>query len=321
MGRRCSDALPKGAEQQTCNRPSNLHVTTGLSATLMSAQITSGNILTPRRAIPQMPLNPFAVTTFCDDIRYETGGKFSLIGVYHKMLIFPGATFPFILNRLGLSITFVEHPSAIFADIDVHVLLPGDVREKPAPAFKIKPREAQQVPDDPEGTRRTLHFYLRLGPLTIRESGLIKVRLINKGRRYRAGALLVAPPTHWRLRPSQGCSAETAHHSTQPCASENGKGLTIVATGECQSTRAPKQLDVQVFGEGNPVPASIIAMHAAERTLEAHMETQVRAVTTLRQTAALVLLAAGLGGYALAGGAIAYFIFVTLSSALSAGVP
>src|SRR5262245_60643287 len=132
MGRRCPDALPKGADQQTCNRPSNLHVTTGLSAAPMSVQIASGNVLASVRATPQIPLKPFAVTTFCDDIRYESGGKFSLIGAYHKMLIFPGATFPFILNRLGLSITFVEHPSALAEDIDIHVLLPGDAREKPA---------------------------------------------------------------------------------------------------------------------------------------------------------------------------------------------
>jgi len=51
------------------------------------------------------------------------------------------------------------------------------------------------------------------------------------------------------------------------------------------------------------------------------METQRRAVATLRQAGALILLAVGLGGYALAGVAIAYFALVTLSNALSAGFP
>ena len=183
-----------------------------------------------------MPLSPFALTTFCDDIRYETTGKFSLIGVYNETLIFPDGTFPITINRLALSITFVEDPSVLIGDIEVHVLLPADPREKPSLAFKIEPHEAQQVPDDPEGTRRSLNIHVMLGPLTIRESGLIKVRLINKGRRYRAGALFVGQPTHSRSRRSQGSSGEPAHHSTELCTSENGKRLTIVATSV--STRA-----------------------------------------------------------------------------------
>lgn len=167
---------------------------------------------------------PFALTTFCDDIRYETGGKFSLIGIYHETLFFPGSEIPVTINRLALSITFVEDPSTLIGDIDVHLLLPGDLREKPSFAFKIEPHEDQQVPDDPEGMRRSLNFHVMLGPLRIRESGLIKVRLINKGRRFRAGAL--------RLRPSQGSSAETAHQAAELCTSQNGKSLTINATGE-----------------------------------------------------------------------------------------
>jgi len=183
-----------------------------------------------------MPLKPFALTAFCDDIRYEIGGKFSLIGVYHETLIVPSTTFPFTLNRLGLSIAFVEHPSALVEDIEVHVLLPGDVREKPSFAFKIEPREAQPVPDDPEGTRRTLNVHLMLGPLTIRESGLLKVRVINKGRRYRAGALLVVQPKSRGLT-AQGSSTEIAHHSVELCTSQNGKMLTIDATGQCPEGR------------------------------------------------------------------------------------
>ena len=245
--------------QQACNGPSNLHMIGGLSAAVVLrpdsiGQLSGrlgGNLEYPRvsrknfgsprcrKPLPtsysSMPLNPFALTTFCDDIRYETAGKFSLIGVYRETLIFPCGTFPITINRLSLSITFVEDSSVLIGDIDVHVLLPGDMREKPSFAFKIEPHEAQQVPDDPEGTRRSLNFHVMLGPLTIRESGLIKVRLINRGRRYRAGALFVGQPTHRRLRPSQRSSAEIAHHSTEPCTSKNGKTLTIDATGECQS--------------------------------------------------------------------------------------
>jgi hypothetical protein len=189
-----------------------------------------------------MPLNPFALTTFCDDIRYEITGKFSLIGVYHETLIFPDGTFPITINRLALSITFVEDPSVLIGDIEVHVLLPADLREKPSFAFKIEPHGAQQVPDDPEVTRRSLNLHVILGPLTIRESGLIKVRLINKGRRYRAGALFVGLPMHRRLRPPQGSTAETAHHSTELCTSQNGKRLTIDATSASarQVTRATR---------------------------------------------------------------------------------
>ena len=169
---------------------------------------------------------PFALTTFCDDIRYETGGKFSLMGIYHETLFFPAGMIPITINRLALSITFVEHASTRIGEIDVYLLLPGDLRERPSFSFKIEPHDVQQVHDDLEGTRRSLNFHILLGPLSIRESGLIKVRLINKGRRFRAGAL--------GLRPSKGSSTETAQQTAEPCATENGKRLTIDATGECQ---------------------------------------------------------------------------------------
>src|SRR5262249_21235601 len=170
---------------------------------------------------------PFALTTFCDDIRYETGGKFSLIGIYHETLFFPAGMIPITINRLALSITFVEHPSTRIGDIDVHLLLPGDLRERPSFSFKIEPHDGQQVHDDLEGTRRSLNFHILLRPPSIRASGLIKVRLINKGRRFRAGAL--------SLRPSKGFSTKTAQHTAEPCTTENGKRLTIDATGERQS--------------------------------------------------------------------------------------
>jgi hypothetical protein len=153
-----------------------------------------------------MPLEPFAITTFCDDIRYEIGGKYSLIGVYRDSLIFQGGTFPITLARLGLSITFVEHPSAPFADIDIHVLLPGDTREKPSYSFTVHPEGGAPVPDAPEGTRRVVSFHLILGPLAIKEGGLIKVRLIKSGQRYRAGVLQV----------------QTAEAGTQPQAVAQG---------------------------------------------------------------------------------------------------
>jgi hypothetical protein len=155
-----------------------------------------------------MPLKPFAITTFCDDIRYEIGGKYSLIGVYRDSLIFQGGTFPITLARLGLSITFVEPPSASIGDIDIHVLLPGDTREKPSFLFKVQPQGGQSVHDAPEGSRRVVNFHLILGPLIVKESGPIKVRLVKGGQRYRAGVLQV----------------QTAQAGTQPQAVAQGGG-------------------------------------------------------------------------------------------------
>lgn len=50
-------------------------------------------------------MNHYLSTVFCDDIRYEIGGKFSLIGVYNGNLIVPA--FPVKLPKLCIASTMV----------------------------------------------------------------------------------------------------------------------------------------------------------------------------------------------------------------------
>ena len=138
-----------------------------------------------------MPLEPIAITTFCDDIRYELGGKHSLIGVYRDSLVFTEGAFPITIPKLALSVTFIEHPTAPVGDSEIVVLMPGLPPDPPAFSFKVPTLGVTAIPDAGEHTRRTLNFHIMLGPLTIKESGPIKVRLINKGKRHKAGTLTV----------------------------------------------------------------------------------------------------------------------------------
>ncbi len=137
-----------------------------------------------------MPPEPFAITSFCDDIRYEVGGKHSLIGIYRDDMTFSGS-FPLTIARLGVSVTYVEHPSLPVTDLDVLIFLPGDSPEQPSFHTHMEAPKIDSSPDATEDKQRLLNFHFILSPLILKEEGRIKVRLLSRGTRIRAGTLLV----------------------------------------------------------------------------------------------------------------------------------
>ena len=59
------------------------------------------------------PFDPFALTTFCDDIRYEVGGKYSLIGIYRDDIVFQSDLHPTFRARPWLLEPNCSIPSAL----------------------------------------------------------------------------------------------------------------------------------------------------------------------------------------------------------------
>ena len=70
------------------------------------------------------------LTTFCDDIRYELGGKFSLMSIYCRQdMIVQG--FPVQLPKLGLSVLYFEHPRSHTEILSWPSPYPGDPDRDP----------------------------------------------------------------------------------------------------------------------------------------------------------------------------------------------
>jgi hypothetical protein len=136
------------------------------------------------------PFDPFALTTFCDDIRYEVGGKYSLIGIYRDDIVFQGVTFPAALPKLALSVTLILHPSHPVRPMDIRISLPGDPEDAPQFVARID-AHVDAEPDASADKRRFLNFHFILAPVTLKEAGSIKVRLHQENQIIKAGTLAV----------------------------------------------------------------------------------------------------------------------------------
>jgi hypothetical protein len=136
------------------------------------------------------PLEPLAITTFCDDIRYEVGGKHSLIGIYRDDLLLQGVTFPTTLPKLALSVTLVLHSSDPVLSMDIQISLPGEREDAPQYVAHL---DTQMGPDTDASTdkRRYLNFHFILAPITFKEPGPIKVRVHQQNHVIKAGTLNV----------------------------------------------------------------------------------------------------------------------------------
>ena len=135
------------------------------------------------------PFEPFGITTFCDDIRYELGGKYSLVGIYRDDLLIQGATFPATLPKLALSITLLFHPALPpMPPLDIKISFPGDDENTPSFGGRFE-TSIEPVPDAPQDTRRSLNLHFILSPIILKEPGSIKVRLHDQVRIIKAGTL------------------------------------------------------------------------------------------------------------------------------------
>jgi hypothetical protein len=145
-------------------------------------------------------LEPYGVTIFCDDIRYEIGGKRTFVGVYNEAL-----------NVVGVG--QVALPAMHFA---IEMLLPLEYSAKVANLKVLKQKFAVAAVEEtlfevslPEVVPMNLEPFdeqklqrvamsVAVGNLIIEESFRIKVRCYLDGREIKLGSLSVhlsAPET------------------------------------------------------------------------------------------------------------------------------
>lgn len=141
----------------------------------------------------------FGKTIFCEDIRPEVGGKFSLMGIYESAM-YVHVPFPLVLPKFVLWVQCVVPSETMTEDGKLLVHFPGE--EKPVieadvpaePLIKQRPKEPH-VPEDEDDTQRwdiiTLPF--ALAPVVFKQPGRILVRMHIGKVVVKLGTLLIAP--------------------------------------------------------------------------------------------------------------------------------
>jgi len=132
-------------------------------------------------------------TIFCDDIRDESGGKTSLIGVYRGTM-FVNGDFPFLLPKFGMAITYFERRGHYSEEeVTLRIFLPGDDDDSPSIQGIVPMREARSkvASDQIEKEYVVVGSHIVLSPLVIGGSGLIKVRVQCGTEVFKLGALVV----------------------------------------------------------------------------------------------------------------------------------
>jgi hypothetical protein len=139
--------------------------------------------------------NAWGFTLFADDIRYEMGGKTSLIGIY-QLDLNQLMDFPITIPKLAMLIKYYEIKGALKGDLNVKIFLPGDPESMPTLSWIIPEaaKDNAQTPYKSDSDSEKL-FDLTLpiivSPLNIKEEGFVKVRIQCGDITTRLGRLMI----------------------------------------------------------------------------------------------------------------------------------
>lgn len=130
---------------------------------------------------------------FCDDIRAEMGGKFSLMGIYASDMIFPIVP-PAVLTKWGIAVWLICDVDDMPQKLSISVTVPPDKTEIATLDFDQVP-----PPEHQEGaSKMNFRTFLPMPPVHLTETGFIEVMVATEQEPLRAGRLLVrfapAPP-------------------------------------------------------------------------------------------------------------------------------
>jgi hypothetical protein len=146
----------------------------------------------------------FGYTIFCDDIRQETGGLVSLVGVYRARMFVHG-TFPIAIPKFGFAISYFQRRELVLpGPVRIQIALPGDADEKPSIETEIPADTAEKALAEAlqfatsvgtEPNFASVHANFTLAPLLFNCPGLIRVRAVRGDELVRLGSLRVLQGT------------------------------------------------------------------------------------------------------------------------------
>jgi len=130
---------------------------------------------------------------FCDDIRYEIGGKLSYMGVYSGGLLVP--TFPAMLHKLCLSVKIVTPADDLLHSLTVRVLKDDAVlHELTVSEQQVAAASAcveGLTEEQKKGHTSVTQLFLVFSPIQFQAPCALKVRVLTEGGELRGGGLKV----------------------------------------------------------------------------------------------------------------------------------
>lgn len=132
-------------------------------------------------------------TLFCDDVRYELGGKMSLIGLYQTELVV-SAEFPIVMPRLVAFVTYYEIYGSMSEILKLNIYMPHDAKTPSFASEILRPTWDEKPPplSDPDAEPIIqIQAPVVFSPLELQSEGAIKVRMQCGDRVTRLGTINV----------------------------------------------------------------------------------------------------------------------------------
>jgi hypothetical protein len=140
---------------------------------------------------------PYGTTIFCDDIRDETTGKKTYVGVYPQDMVVSGP-FPALIPQFALAVTYLEPLSMEISPVTIKIFVPSEDGKGQLAAEIDLPlsRESEQYnkDHDPLAQFRATLMAFKISPLVVVKEGYIKVRAYFGEEEIRLGSMRIRLP-------------------------------------------------------------------------------------------------------------------------------
>ncbi len=137
---------------------------------------------------------PYGYTIFCDDIRPEINGKFSLVGIYSSILSVH-KPLPVMMPKFAFHISYFERPGESNEAVKVSIFAPGNPDDEPIWSADLPTEMARNLPAPPEGKFKdpvlTFRIPVVLAPLVLNEEGPLRVRAYRGDLEIKLGTLMI----------------------------------------------------------------------------------------------------------------------------------
>lgn len=140
-----------------------------------------------------MKRTPYGTTVFCDDIRDETSGKKTLVGVYTGEMIIAG-DLPSTVPQFSFLVTYFEPPEMEDSPVQIRIYLPGSKDDEPLLDVEVPVERAKQASRAAAEASKDfvgVGMFFKVHPLLIENEGHLRVRAFRDGETYKIGSMAV----------------------------------------------------------------------------------------------------------------------------------
>lgn len=134
-----------------------------------------------------MPADRFLTAQFCDDIRHERGGKFSLIGCYRDEMLVP--TLPYVAPRFCAQVLVSTPLDQPFEHLKISLQANGEILAEIEYSQEELEEHQQRVGAIADAERITFVALMGVSPMIINEEAVVAAVAETEAGELRGGQL------------------------------------------------------------------------------------------------------------------------------------